>query len=121
MSQKLDAGWKMTDASCDKCRFTILMEPSTLKGHCMKCGEVFEGLFENIPEEKDSKRQELQSEAKKEQSKAIETKNATKNKDTQKSKNHESSEEEEVKLKPKKGKNLAAKIFLTFLSKKIKL
>ncbi len=115
MSQKLDAGWKMTDANCEKCKFTILMDPSTSKGHCLKCGEAFDGMFEDAPEEKETRRQEAPSENKKDHSKAGDpkqgdAKNAKKNKEQQKSKNQDvldlSEEEEEVKQKAKKGKKL---------------
>ena len=99
MSQKLDAGWKMTDMTCEKCRFTILMEPSTLKGHCVKCGEQFDGLFEDVSVEKEQPKSQVPpKEFKKELPKQQETlkESKKKNKENKEIKNKAKKEEEEV-------------------------
>ena len=37
MNTKLDLGWKLTNVNCDKCKQSLLIEPSTKFLYCPKC------------------------------------------------------------------------------------
>lgn len=55
MNEKLDAGWKMTDINCSKCKFSILIEPKTQHLYCPKCDlEIKEKVEIKVEKNEDS-------------------------------------------------------------------
>ena len=37
MNSKLDEGWKMTNINCNKCKFSLLLNPKDNHMYCSKC------------------------------------------------------------------------------------
>lgn len=46
MNAKLDSGWKMTNMSCEECRFSLLTNLDSKEIYCPKCDDIKEDKFE---------------------------------------------------------------------------